>query len=114
MSIRLATKGCPGVGCQTDKSRIIYWNHSCGNKSYLDRNAKVICYSCNSSYLILEAKFKCRDCKNYRDCDKLRIGRILCALSAMEYDSVRTEICNLSRDELASFLDDVSEALYQK
>ena len=111
MSIRLATKGCPGIGCQTDKNRIIYWNHFCGNKSYLDRKANVICYNCNTKYLILENQFKCRDCKIYRDCNKARISRILCALSAMEYDMVRREICSLTSEELGEFLDDVAESL---
>ena len=53
-TIRLATKGCPATACpSTNKSRIIYWNHSCGNKAYLDRYAKVHCYSCDCNYKIL-------------------------------------------------------------
>ena len=56
--IILATKGCPGTGCndERNKERIIYWEHSCGSTSYLDRYAKVKCYNCDTSYLILEAK----------------------------------------------------------
>ena len=54
-TIRLATKGCPATGCKSDKTRIIYWNHSCGSKAYLDRYANVHCYNCNIEWKILES-----------------------------------------------------------
>ena len=56
-TIRLATKGCPATGCKSDKTRIIYWNHSCGSKAYLDRYANVHCYNCNIEWKILESWF---------------------------------------------------------
>ena len=55
-TIRLATIGCPAEGCGLeDRTRIIYWNHSCGSKAYLDRYAKVHCYNCNIEWKILES-----------------------------------------------------------
>ena len=98
MSIRLATKGCPGKGCTTDPERVIYWNHFCGEKSYLNRKAEVICNKCNCSYLILEAEFKCIDCQHYRSCNYIRLGRMLSALACIE--SARQNICDYSKNEL--------------
>ena len=106
MSIKLTTKGCPGEGCSTDVNRIIYWN------AYLDKNGNVFCNKCNSKYSILEAKFKCKDCQQYRECNKLKIIRLLSSLSSMEFDHIRSKICNFSRVELANFIDDVTDSLY--
>lgn len=110
-TIRLATKGCPGTGCTTDKSRIIYWNHSCSNNAYLDRYANVHCYNCDSNWKILESKFKCKDCQNYSSPDYTRLGRILAALSTMEFDKVRQEISSFSQQEFSDFIDDVVDNL---
>ena len=112
--IILATKGCPGIGCKDERNegRIIYWSHSCGNTSYLDRNAKVICYNCNTNYLILDANFKCRYDSQYRECNYTRVGRMLSALACIE--SARTNISKFDGDALAAFLDDVSDSLFKK
>ena len=113
--IILATKGCPGTGCndERNKERIIYWGHSCGSTSYLDRNAKVKCYNCDTSYLILEAKFNCKYDNQYRDrrnCDCLKVGRTLCSLAAIE--SARVNISKFNYNELIDFLNDVTDELY--
>lgn len=112
--IILATKGCPGSGCEDPRNadRTIYWNHSCGNTSYLDRYAKVICYNCDTNYLILDARFKCKYDNQYRECNYTRIGRMLCALSSIE--SARTNISKFNSSQLASFLDDVSDTLFNR
>ena len=110
--IILATKGCPGTGCndERNKERIIYWGHSCGSTSYLDRYAKVKCYKCDTNYLILEAKFKCKYDNQYRDCDHLKLARILCALASIE--SARVNISKFNSDELSNFLNDVTDELF--
>ena len=114
-TIRLATKGCPAAGCGSeDRTRIIYWNHSCGSKAYLDRYANVHCYNCNIEWKILESRFKCEECKNYYQTDYTRLGRVLAALSTMEFDSVRKEISSFTQDEFSDFLDSVAENLYPK
>jgi len=111
--IILATKGCPGTGCDNPKNenRIIYWSHKCDSTSYLNKNAEVICFNCNTNYLILDAKFKCRYDSQYRETNKQRIGRILAGLSAIE--SARVNISKFNKEELENFLDDISDKLFQ-
>ena len=59
-TIILATNGCPATACPSNyKSRIIYWNHSCGSKAYLDRYAKVHYYNCDKNWKISVSQFKC-------------------------------------------------------
>ena len=112
-TIRFATKGCPATACpSTNKSRIIYWNHSCGNKAYLDRYAKVHCYSCDCNYKILESQFKCSECHNYSSPNLQRLGRILAALSTMEFDNVRKDISSFTQEEFQDFLDSVIENIF--
>ena len=111
--IILATKGCPGTGCDDSRNdnRIIYWSHKCDSTSYLNKNAEVICFNCNTNYLILDAKFKCRYDSQYRETNKQRIGRILAGLSAIE--SARVNISKFNKEELENFLDDISDKLFQ-
>jgi len=110
--IRLATKDCPGTDCDDDRNedRIIYWDHKCGNTSYLDRQANVICYNCDTKYLILNAKFKCKYDNQYKDCDYLKVGRMLTALSAIE--AARVNISNFNKKEFTAFLNSVTESLF--
>ena len=110
--IRLATKGCPATGCESkDKQKIIYWNHICSNNAYLDRYANVLCFYCHNKYPILQSRFKCQNCHNFSFPNFTRLGRILAALSTMEFDNVRTEVSNFSQQEFSSFLDDVCDNL---
>lgn len=111
--IILATKGCPGFGCDDERNeeRIIYWSHSCDSTSYLDKNANVICYNCNTSYSILNAKFKCKYDNQYRDCNYSRIGRLLTALSAIE--DARVRISKFNKRQLGEFLDNISDQLFK-
>lgn len=109
--IRLATKGCPCTGCTTDKSRIIFWKHLCNNDVFLDNYAKVHCFKCNSNWKILDSRFKCKDCHNYSSPQFTRLGRILAALSTMEFDNVRKEISSFSQKEFSDFLDEVVDNL---
>ena len=117
-TIRLATKGCPATGCKSDKTRIIYWNHSCGSKAYLDRYANVHCYNCNIEWKILESRFKCEYSKIYEspmpNVNLFGLVRSLVALSTMEFDNVRKEISSFTQDEFSDFLDSVAENLYPK
>ena len=110
--IILATKGCPGTGCDDSRNdgRIIYWSHECDSTSYLNKYAEVICFNCNTSYSILDAKFKCKYDNQYRETDELRIGTILCALSSIE--SARVNISKFDRDGLKNFLNDIAEQLF--
>lgn len=110
--IILATKGCPGTGCDDSRNdnRIIYWSHKCDSTSYLNKNAEVICFNCNTSYLILDAKFKCKYDNQYREADQLRIGTILCALSTIE--SARVNISKFNREGLKNFLNNIAERLF--
>lgn len=111
--IRLATRDCPGADCDDERNedRVIYWNHSCGSKSYLDRWAKVHCFNCRSEYSILNAKFKCRYDNQYKDCDYLKVGRFLTALSAI--DSARTTVSNFNKKEFTAFLNSVTQSLFE-
>lgn len=127
--IRLATKGCPGTYCDDESCRIIYWNHICGNNSYLDRHGNVHCFKCNTQYPIFSAFFDCQKCqqfgipgytsskhelnidsKQYKICDYLSIFRRLLALSVL--DDARKIICDFNKAELADFLNDVTHSLY--
>jgi hypothetical protein len=55
-TIRFATKGCPATECKSEnQTRIIYWNHSCVSKPYLDRCVNIHCYNCNKEWKILES-----------------------------------------------------------
>lgn len=111
--IILATKGCPGTGCDDSRNdeRIIYWSHKCDSTSYLNRYAEVICFNCNTSYSILNAKFKCKYDNQYRETNIQRIGRILTGLSAIE--SARVNISKFDRKGLQNFLDDISDKLFK-
>ena len=111
--IILATKGCPGVDCDDSRNenRIIYWSHKCDSTSYLNKNAEVICFNCNTSYSILDAKFKCKYDNQYRETNGRRIGRILSGLSAIE--SARVNISKFDRKGLENFLDDICDKLFQ-
>ena len=111
--IILATKGCPGTGCddQRNDDRIIYWSHKCDSTSYLNKYAEVICFKCNTSYSILDAKFKCKYDSQYRETTPFRIGRILTALSSIE--SARVNISKFDRKGLQKFLDDISDKLFE-
>ena len=111
--IRLATKDCPGADCDDERNseRIIYWDHSCGSTSYLDRNANIRCFNCDTKYSILNAKFKCKYDNQYKDCDYLKVGRMLSALSAI--DSARTNISNFNKKEFRAFLNSVTESLFE-
>ena len=110
--IILATKGCPGTGCDDSRNdnRIIYWSHKCDSTSYLNKNAEVICFNCNTSYSILDAKFKCKYDNQYREANQSRIGLILCALSTIE--SARVNISKFNREGLRSFLNNIAERLF--
>lgn len=112
-TIRLATKGCPGRDCtKQGQTRIIYWNHGkCDNKSFLDRFAKVHCFHCDTSYSLLESEFKCKFCKNYSSAKPERLGRILAALSTMEFDDVREIAGSFNQEDFSNFLDDVVDNL---
>ena len=116
-TIRLATKGCPAAGCGSeDRTRIIYWNHSCGSKAYLDRYAKVHCYFCNMNWPILESKFNCE----YSEITKSTtpnvnlcgLARNIAALSTMEFDNVRKDISSFTQQEFSVFLDSVDDNLH--
>ena len=116
-TIRLATKGCPATACPSKyESRIIYWNHSCGSKAYLDRYAKVHCYFCNMNWPILESKFNCE----YSEITKFiqpnvnlsRLTRSLAVLSTMEFDNVRKDISSFTEHEFSVFLDSVDDNLH--
>ena len=118
-TIRLATKGCPAAGCGSeDRTRIIYWNHSCGSKAYLDRYANVHCYNCNIEWKILYSRFNCE----YSEITKFiqpnvnfsRLKISLAVLSTMEFDNVRKEISSFTRQEFSDFLESVEENLYLK
>ena len=111
--IRLATKDCPGSDCEDERNdgRVIYWNHSCGSESYLDKWANVECFNCNSKYSILRAKFKCRYDHQYKNCDYLKIGTLLTALAAI--DDVRTKISNFDKKEFRAFLNNITNTLFQ-
>ena len=110
--IILATKGCPGTGCDDSRNdgRIIYWSHECDSTSYLNKYAEVICFNCNTSYSILDAKFKCRYDSQYRETTATRIGTILCALSTIE--SARVNISKFDRRGLENFLNDIADRLF--
>jgi hypothetical protein len=77
----------------------------------LDRYAKVHCYNCNKEWKILDSQFKCSQCYNFSSSNSSRLGRILAALSTMEFDSCREKISSLSQKEFSDFLDDVSDNL---
>ena len=118
-TIILATKGCPDKNCRSeDQTRIIYWNHSCGSKAYLDRYANVHCYNCNIEWKILYSRFNCE----YSEITKSTtpnvnfsgLGRLLALLTTMEFDNVRKEISSFTRQEFSDFLESVEENLYLK
>jgi hypothetical protein len=111
--IRLATKDCPGADCDDDRNtgRLIYWSHSCGSNSYLDRQANIHCYNCDTSYLILKAKFKCKYDNQYKDCDYLKLSRMLSALSCI--DEARIQISKFNKRELTQFLNEISDSLFK-
>jgi len=111
--IILATKGCPGTGCDNPKNenRIIYWSHKCDSTSYLNKNAEVICFNCNTNYLILDAKFKCKYDSQYRETTPFRIGTILTALSSIE--SARVNISKFDRRGLENFLNNIADQLFE-
>ena len=111
--IILATKGCPGSGCDDarNEGRIIYWSHSCNSTSYLDKNANVICYNCDTKYSILNAKFKCKYDNQYRDINYLKLGRVLSGLSAIE--DARVKISKFNKKQLEDFLDNISDQLFK-
>ena len=111
-TIILATEGCPATACPSNyKSRIIYWNHSCGSKAYLDRYANVHCYNCNIEWKILYSRFNCEYSKITKSTTPnvklFGLGRSLAALSLMEFDNVRKEISSFTRQEFSDFLDSV-------
>jgi hypothetical protein len=116
-TIRLATIGCPAEGCGLeDRTRIIYWNHSCGSKAYLDRYANIHCYFCGVKWPILESKFNCE----YSEITKFiqpnvnlsRLTRSLAVLSTMEFDNVRKDISSFTEHEFSVFLDSVDDNLH--
>lgn len=110
--IILATKGCPGADCDDPRNedRIIYWSHKCDSTSYLNKYAEVICFNCNTSYSILDAKFKCKYDNQYRETNPFRIGTILTALSSIE--SARVKISKFDRKGLQKFLIDIADKLF--
>jgi hypothetical protein len=115
-TIRLATKGCPATACPSKyESRIIYWNHSCGSKVYLDRYANVHCYNCNIEWKILYSRFKCEYHKIYESprpyANLCGLARNIAALSTMEFDNVRKDISSFTRQEFSDFLESVVEIL---
>ena len=110
--IRFATKDCPGTDCSDDRNtgRIIYWHHRCGSNSYLDREANVHCYNCNTCYIIMRAKFKCRYDNQYKDCDLLKLSRMLAALSCI--DDARVKVSNFNKEDFNSFLNGITMKLF--
>ena len=116
-TIRLATKGCPATACPSKyESIIIYWNHSCGSKAYLDRYANVHCYNCNIEWKILYSRFKCEYHKIYESprpyANLCGLARNIAALSTMEFDNVRKDISSFTQQEFSVFLDSVDDNLH--
>lgn len=113
-TIRLATKGCPVRECKSeDQTRIIYWNHSCGSKAYLDRYANIHCYFCNMKWPIVESKFNCE----YSEITKfiqpnVSLCKLKAILATMEKDNVRKDISSFTQQEFSDFLDSVNDNLH--
>ena len=111
-TIRLITKGCPDPYCESPKDRLIYWNHTCGSNSKLDKFANIHCFSCNTKYSILNARFKCSYCKNWYEPNYSRLVLILGALGTITQEDFNSDITpDLSYREFNAFLESVVEHL---
>lgn len=113
-TIRLVTNGCPDPNCKS-KQRLIYWSHICGANAKLDRNGNVHCYSCDTSYSILNSQFKCSECQNWYKPNYSRLLLILGVLGTLKEEDYNSSISSeLSHQEFIDFLDDVVENLRNK
>jgi len=111
-TIRLITKGCPDPFCEAPKNSIIYWTHTCGSNSKLDKFANIHCFRCNAKYSILNARFKCSYWKNLYEPNYSRLVLILGALGTITQEDYNSSISqDLSYWEFNQFIESVVDHL---
>ena len=112
ITIRLITKGCPDPFCPAPKNSLIYWNHTCGTNSKLDRFGNVHCFRCNEKYNLLNTRFKCDYCQDWYQPNYTRLILILGALGTITPEDYNSSISSdLSYCEFNKFIESVVENL---
>ena len=101
-TIKLVTKACPDCKTEFD-SNIFYWQHTCGQDVFLDRNACVHCYKCGLMWELSELDFKCKErCVSRSNVRRIRPGL---------YRSLAGILLIKEHSPVDGFLDDVLKNL---
>ena len=122
VTIRLVTKGCPDPDCESNcasdcqsSQKLIYWNHVCGANAKLDRKGDIHCFNCDTSYSILNSKFKCSNCQNWYKPDHARLLLILGVLGTLKKDDYNSSVSStFTHSEFIDFLADVVDNIKNK